>query len=219
MALIKCKECNKEYSDKAEYCTECGCPTEFNIKQPMKKDIKCNVKIIGNEKLNNNIYLFAKTIKILSIFFLVIGLLSTTSGNSTDIKVAFYIFIIPSTIVFFISRKIAKTNYKQHLINLQIFEYFKQAFPILSEVKHYHNNIGLVSSEAESYDGALFDIYMEVYNKNADAIVLNDSNVSTQVSGSVKTTGIFNSHKKVEGTTTSKNTFHLTATLIKFQEK
>lgn len=26
MALIKCKECNEEMSDKAEFCPKCGCP-------------------------------------------------------------------------------------------------------------------------------------------------------------------------------------------------
>jgi RNA polymerase subunit RPABC4/transcription elongation factor Spt4 len=31
MSLIKCLECNKEYSDKAESCPNCGCPTTINI--------------------------------------------------------------------------------------------------------------------------------------------------------------------------------------------
>ena len=29
MALIKCKECGKEISDKAEMCPNCGCPIEL----------------------------------------------------------------------------------------------------------------------------------------------------------------------------------------------
>ena len=28
MALIKCKECGKEFSDKATACPNCGCPIE-----------------------------------------------------------------------------------------------------------------------------------------------------------------------------------------------
>ena len=32
MALIKCTECGKEFSDKASACPNCGCPTsEMNI--------------------------------------------------------------------------------------------------------------------------------------------------------------------------------------------
>jgi len=32
--LINCKECNKEYSDKAEACPNCGCPTvEVQVQQ------------------------------------------------------------------------------------------------------------------------------------------------------------------------------------------
>ncbi len=33
MALIVCKECQKNYSDKAAACPHCGCPTEFNNHQ------------------------------------------------------------------------------------------------------------------------------------------------------------------------------------------
>ena len=29
MAIIKCVECGKEFSDKASACPECGCPTEY----------------------------------------------------------------------------------------------------------------------------------------------------------------------------------------------
>ena len=31
MALIKCTECGKEFSDKAAACPNCGCPTEYVI--------------------------------------------------------------------------------------------------------------------------------------------------------------------------------------------
>ena len=32
MALIKCKECGREISDKATTCPHCGCPVEKEIK-------------------------------------------------------------------------------------------------------------------------------------------------------------------------------------------
>ena len=31
MAIIKCVECGKEFSDKASACPECGCPTEYSV--------------------------------------------------------------------------------------------------------------------------------------------------------------------------------------------
>lgn len=34
MALIKCPECDREISDKAEECPGCGCPTEQNSPTP-----------------------------------------------------------------------------------------------------------------------------------------------------------------------------------------
>jgi len=35
MAIIKCKECEKEYSNKSPNCPSCGCPTVYN------DEIKC----------------------------------------------------------------------------------------------------------------------------------------------------------------------------------
>ena len=40
MALIKCTECGKEFSDKAESCPNCGCPTEYVIKAINEKKKK-----------------------------------------------------------------------------------------------------------------------------------------------------------------------------------
>ncbi|WP_301955878.1 hypothetical protein [uncultured Eubacterium sp.] len=31
MAMIKCVECGKEFSDRASACPECGCPTEYSV--------------------------------------------------------------------------------------------------------------------------------------------------------------------------------------------
>jgi len=59
----------------------------------------------------------------------------------------------------------------------------------------------------------MFDIYMEAYKYNADAIIINDSNVSTHVHGSVSTS-VFS--KNVSGRTTSTNIFHITATLVRY---
>ena len=31
MALIKCEDCGKEFSDKASACPNCGCPNDIKI--------------------------------------------------------------------------------------------------------------------------------------------------------------------------------------------
>ena len=36
--LINCKECNKEYSDKAEACPNCGCPTLSDFEHRLKNN-------------------------------------------------------------------------------------------------------------------------------------------------------------------------------------
>ena len=37
MALIKCPECGKEFSDKAQACPNCGCPTSEAKNQELKR--------------------------------------------------------------------------------------------------------------------------------------------------------------------------------------
>ena len=49
MALIKCKECGKEISDKAKSCPKCGCPI---IKDRICKE--CGKKIDKNDKICKN---------------------------------------------------------------------------------------------------------------------------------------------------------------------
>lgn len=49
MALIKCSECNKEISDKASACPNCGCPIEKKITcSECGKEIKENDKVCKN---------------------------------------------------------------------------------------------------------------------------------------------------------------------------
>ena len=49
MALIECKECNTTYSDKAEVCPKCACPTTFNI-----SDMNIN-EMYSNDIIDNRI--------------------------------------------------------------------------------------------------------------------------------------------------------------------
>lgn len=41
--LITCKDCGKEYSKRATSCPNCLCPTEYNIEQPKRENIKYEV--------------------------------------------------------------------------------------------------------------------------------------------------------------------------------
>ena len=45
MALIKCSECGKEFSDKASACIHCGCPIEYqNEKRTNSKILEFEIK-------------------------------------------------------------------------------------------------------------------------------------------------------------------------------
>ncbi len=206
MALINCKECNTEYSDKAEICTKCGCPTELNTQKSTKEKIKCKVKIKGNE-----IFYFEKeSIGMSPIAFIASLTLLYNAKSELDFNVGFIILFFSSLILIrtFLHNKKMEKALKNNSI---IYEYLKKTIPIIEEIKHYHTNMGLISSKELTYDGALFSIYMQAYNKNANAIILKDNNISSKVDGYIKTSG-----KNVQGRTTSTDVFHLTAILVKY---
>lgn len=55
MALIKCTECGKEFSDRASVCPNCGCPTEVVLEE-VKKSSEPQIikeKFSGAEKIQN----------------------------------------------------------------------------------------------------------------------------------------------------------------------
>jgi hypothetical protein len=56
MALIKCIECNKEFSNKAVSCPNCGCPTSYsnmeNDINNLKQDMTKNEELISTENVN-----------------------------------------------------------------------------------------------------------------------------------------------------------------------
>ena len=56
MALIKCEDCGKEFSDKASACPNCGCPTMESKNNIVKKQLKSKVKSNNNEIIKDSIF-------------------------------------------------------------------------------------------------------------------------------------------------------------------
>lgn len=52
MALIKCAECGKEISDKANACPGCGCPINIPIEISENNNVSTNIKIEKNDNLS-----------------------------------------------------------------------------------------------------------------------------------------------------------------------
>ena len=81
MALIKCSECGKEISDKAEVCLHCGNPIHKTIKEEKKKQRKSfnelnkreKREIIDIMKAEGEYYDVLITIELLYAWYLVIG--------------------------------------------------------------------------------------------------------------------------------------------------
>ncbi len=54
MALVKCPECNKEFSEHADCCPNCGCPMSVIKKQQEEKKL-CKKLLFRNMQQNSNV--------------------------------------------------------------------------------------------------------------------------------------------------------------------
>jgi len=211
MALIKCEDCKNEYSDKAKECPKCGCPTVNNTISKKRNNIKeCSVKINGDETIEPKI---TKNIFILIISFIIIfftaGILDlrTILGQKDLMVFLMFLFIFCTfTITYWVE---LCPSVKEQRKNIKVInEYFKKRFMILDIMPHNYLKTELINKTNKTNEATMFDIYMEAYKFNADTIVINDSNVTTHVSGYTTKGG--------RGSTSSSNKFHITATLVRY---
>lgn len=74
MALIKCKECKKEISDKAKFCPNCGNPNV--VENEPKKEIKEEKGMFITSGICSGISLIINPLGILSILGIIFGIIS-----------------------------------------------------------------------------------------------------------------------------------------------
>lgn len=210
MALIKCMECEKEYSNKAKECPNCGCPTINNTISKERKNIEpCSVEIKGNEKYYPPIAFRATMVAITYIVLAII--IENYVFMPAGVEELGLIFLLFGIVLVGLSIWIAKKlpGYKKDRRHRDIInEYFQNRFPILESLPQGYSEKKVITKKQGDQISTMFDIYMEAYKYNADAIVINDSNVATHVIGSTSKGG--------KGFTNSYNSFHITATLVKF---
>jgi len=233
MALIICDECNKEFSDKAQACPNCGCPiTTKEIKKNIKyikiDKEKPPIKINGDEAIKYSEYLKTNfepctrwiqgisTLFSIIIFFIIVI-------KSNEIGTAF----ISSLILYFVFFMLLHIfNYfrpkykKEKNIMLEakekskiIKDYLEKTIPIYQDMKPEFKTIKVINKSLLQKYEAMFHIYMEAYLNNADAILLNSDTTSTEISGNITTR-----HGRVTGKTTSTVTYNIMATLVKIEE-
>jgi len=180
MALIKCKECEKEYSDKAKECPQCGCPTINNTIETRRKEVpKCSVKIKGNEKFYPPIgfrMLMVGIGYIAIAIFLELYILEPAGARELGI-----IFLIVGIGLVGLTRWLAKKlpGYKRDLKHRKTMnEYFQNRFLILDNLPdNCSSTKNILTRSYEDNNDLMFKVYMEAYKYDADAIVINDSNV------------------------------------------
>lgn len=227
MALINCKECDKEFSDKAQACPNCGCPLEnkqSNIVYNKTFTEECPIEIRGNEVYyyDNEEAFMPKTGRI-AIFLLVIWNLYMLYllFNLKDIN--FLLFFLMWVGVHKGIQLISKLYYwkktgekleekKKKELRI-ILDYFQKRFPIYTEMKSNFRIIEVVNAEYSSKSKTMFSIYMDAYKCKADAIVINSDTSSTNVKGNISSSG-----GRVYGNTSSIITHNIMATLVKIEE-
>jgi hypothetical protein len=220
MALIKCEECEKEYSDKAEACPNCGCPTTYTAKNDTVE--KCSVEIVGDETLHKGKFpLWIKISFIIPIILFILFLIYVKITQDPDVKnsVGDYfgiamMFLIPysfyALFVVFIGN-LTPTNKNRLKDNQIINEWFQKRFPVLGLLKPQYKVLGVSNYTDVNFETAMFLVYMDAYQKNADAIVLNDSTSKTYTSTDVNVT-----RRNVSVNSSSINRTSVSATLIKY---
>ena len=222
MALITCPECKKEISDKADKCINCGYPLSSQAinevelphkveitKEEDKKTLECPVEITGKEKLGDE-YIGPMGNWILAIWFLIFMIISIGSViQGGEIGGALFIFFIMGAagmwLVQFIY--IFTPGYYRHKKRLKkIEEYFNERFDVLKEFDHNKHKKLKTSTvySKKGYNHALFDLFMEAWKLNADAIVVNNNEKHVSVSSD-----------KLRGVT-SKSSNQLNGTIIKY---
>jgi len=107
----------------------------------------------------------------------------------------------------------SKPKLKQEYAKAQeIYSYFQKNIPILTSFdEDRHENLGATTKKANDRDAALFDVYMEAYKSNADAIILN----SNDMTGSVGVADV----QMGMGTAlnVTQNGYNILATLVKYK--
>ncbi|MGB5791307.1 hypothetical protein [Poseidonibacter sp.] len=219
----KCSEVNSALEMTDGYCKECYTP-ELSV--PKVEE----VKTIDNSwmDIEQNLVLTDEpkepTLNQFQVIVLLGGAFAIIAKVFEDIhaKDIHYISIMFFIIVLIGIYKIFKPSQKkwdqyEHNKNvykhrLALNEKFKSKFIILNEFdESKYTNLQILNVEDRTQEKAMYKIYANAELLHADAIIINNSNVSTQVYGSVST----DSKGSVSGRTSSSNTFHFTVTLLK----
>lgn len=195
MALINCDECGKEFSDKANACPNCGCPNETLQKNEAKETIKKEppleppFEIKGDENYKPRAPFY--------LTFLIgapLGYLIILAGGIKSSQMNAFLWVVIMVILvglFISSGEIAasfpKTKRKREKSS-QLYEYFKKRYPLLNQMKPEYQSLGIINLKEKDLDSMLFEIYMEAFKKNADAIVINNNSVITHVGATVTPT-------------------------------
>ena len=136
MALIKCEDCEKEYSDKATECPNCGCPTISNtISKKREKIEACAVEIQGYERLHPRNFLNGLLVFITILFAWIATLVINKHDHSNIFPGEFQLLLF---IMIFLSPFLALLlpSYKKKAKKSKtIYEYFKKRFVLLNDIQ------------------------------------------------------------------------------------
>ena len=197
MPLIICEDCGKEFSDKALSCPNCACPNKVknNIEnsqedEKMKNKVletrkmKCKIKLNGNENFGRQI---SKTmIFITKVFIALLGvvlLLGIFSGEGADFLASIAIVIVVGLVgafaLAFLTHFLAFVGDPFNTKGKAIHNFYKERFPDIGNPKLNYSILDTISKDASNFEMALFFIRREAFKQNADAIIIKNTNTSS----------------------------------------
>lgn len=142
MALIKCKECGKEISDKAKVCVNCGCPINVIEKEEIKeqkvskkKDDKVILVSKRDKSLNffKNLYPKVLGAIIVVAIVVIVGMensLSTYSNSRGNATLFGFLLVILPCIILLVICNIMYNNAKKTNITLTNKELFGVVYKV-----------------------------------------------------------------------------------------
>lgn len=187
MALIICEECNKEFSEKAETCPNCGCPvSEMKHFTDQMKEMECPIDIKGDEKLGIQYVNKYGIMIILAYAVWVLYELTSNDRSTAGNYIIGFIFIAGVTLIVGLVFNLFPSAFKKRKEAKIIYDYFKTRYPLLKDNKPSYQTLEVITRKSGDMDYLLFGIYMTAYKMNADAIVVNSSNAISHISSGRK---------------------------------
>ena len=165
---------------------------------------ECPLTITGRERFSDSDMGIIGRIIMIFLGLMTLHLFFGDTRNGFLVGFGIFIFLC---FLMYITIKIFDPETRDGYNKVKVWKtYFERKFDILSEFNpSKHNKLKIIHESAKTMDEVMFNIFMEGFRQNADAVIIHVSNSSTSVS-----------QDKIRGVN-SESYQHVSASLIKYK--